>query len=162
MASDLNAAVEAATRLIQMLDGVRTLADALTQIGSLDQALRERKAAFDKVEGELSTARAAADAELEVIRGQVASASAGLQAAHAQRDSVLATGRAEAEAVVAKATAEVEQFKATAQAALDETLTLIADKEVRLAEVTQAADAAEARLRAAQKQFAALAAKFGA
>jgi len=162
VASDLNAAVDAAHRLVAMLDGVRVIADALTEISSIEQAINESKQ-------RLATSRAETDAYLAGIadevakaQGELASAQAAVQAAQAQAAALVADGQAKSDAIINAAVKRADELRDEAARHVDLANAAAAGAEARAADFLAAADDADKRLKTAEAALAEILAKLGA
>lgn len=125
-----------------VFQAVIDVADALEEIGSLDNAIKERKATIASMDAELATLASASAKEKEEIK-----ALTGKKAEHLTRiDSMLATAEAKAAEIIAAAQKQGADIVATADKSADN---IVADAEGR-------AKLFDERVAAAQAQLAAL------
>ena len=70
--TDLNKAAEEAARLSEMFAGIVALGPALKELGSLDQAIEDRKAKIVGIDKQMLAAQAEADEHAKVLRDSLA------------------------------------------------------------------------------------------
>ena len=162
MASDLNAAVDAAHRLVAMLDGVRVISNALTEIGSIEQAISEAKTRLAQSRAETDAYLAGINDEVQRANGELASAQAAVQAAQAQAAALVNAGKEKADTIVADAIKRAAELEERAAHNADTANAAAAGAEARAVDFNVAADAAEKRLKAAEDSLAKILAKLGA
>lgn len=139
--ADLKQAAEQAQKLIQMLGGVKDIADALVQLGSYDQAI-----------GEVKTRHGLITNQVAELSAQLQTKKAELEQANADAQSIRDKANADALAIATEARKKAETLVTEARVQADAT---IKNAEQRVAELSAQAMQAQVRVATADADHAA-------
>lgn len=139
--ADLKQAAEQAQKLIQMLGGVRDIADALVQLGSYEQAI-----------GEVKTRHGLITNQVAELSAQLQTKKAELEQANADAQSIRDKANADALAIATDARTKAETLVTEARVQADAT---IKNAEQRVAELNAHATHSQALLAKANVEHAA-------
>lgn len=121
--SDLIQQADAIRNLAKLYKNMGEAADTLESIGTLDQALQERKASLAVLDAQTDAVRAAAqtklDAAREVDENTRLESNRRIGEANVEAANILAESRAQAAVMVASASSQIEADKAKAAAAIE-------------------------------------------
>lgn len=107
--ADLIQAAEQAQRLIQMLQGVDTIAKAMTEVGSLEQACNEVKTRHGVLTAQVADVQADLDAKKAAAQTAVEDSSALVKTARGVAEEVVAAAKEQAASIIAAATAQANE-----------------------------------------------------
>lgn len=143
--ADLIQAAAEAQKLITMLQGVETIAQAMTQVGSLEQACNEVKTRHGVLTAQAAEAQADLDAKKAAAQTAADASTALAETAKGTANAIVAAARVQAESIIAAATSQAAQITADANKHADavDDLVAAADKQLDERKVQLAAITAE-------------------